>query len=121
MTKKLEAIVECDMFEAIDLNKDIPWTITEVDDEEESNDVEQEAKPKVEIPKVFSFRERMKRLSPHRLLVKERMKDQTISYVDLLHPDLLPARLEEDRVPQVCRRLESGRMKSKDEKATLDE
>ena len=36
-----------------------------MDDKEESNDVEQEAKPKVEIPKVLSFRERMKRLSPH--------------------------------------------------------
>ena len=73
--KKLEAIVECDMFEAIDLSKDIPWTITEVDDEEESNDVEQEAKPKVEIPKVLSFHERMKRFFPHQLLLKEQMKD----------------------------------------------
>ena len=63
--RKLEAIVECDMFEAVDLSKDIPWTITEVDDEEESNDMEQETKLKVEIPKVFSFHERMKRLSPH--------------------------------------------------------
>ena len=51
--KKLEAIVECDMFEAVDLSKDIPWMIIEVDNEEESNDMEQEAKPKVEIPKVL--------------------------------------------------------------------
>ena len=25
--KKLEATIECDMFEAVDLSKDIPWTI----------------------------------------------------------------------------------------------
>ena len=63
--KKLEATVECDMFEAVDLSIDIPWTITEMDNEEESNDVEQEAEPKVEIPKVLLFHEKMKRLSLH--------------------------------------------------------
>ena len=119
MPKKLEATIECDIFEAIDLSKDIPWTIIKLDDEEESNDVEQEAE--IEIPKVLSFCERMKRLSLHRLPLKERMKDQTISYVDLFHLDLFPARLEENHVPQVCRRLESRRMKSKDDRATLDE
>ena len=40
MPKKLEATIECDIFEAVDLSKNIPWTIIEVDDEEESNDVE---------------------------------------------------------------------------------
>ena len=111
----------CLSLKAVDLRKDIPWTITEMDDEEESNDVEQEAKPKVEIPKVLSFCERMKRLSLHQLPLKEWMKDQTINYVDLLRPDQLPTRLEEDRIPQVCRRLESWRMKSKDDTATSDE
>ena len=106
MPKKLEATIECDIFEAVDLNKDIPWMIIEVDNDEESNDVEQEVKPKVEIPKILSFRERMERLSPHRLSLKERMKDQTISYLDLLRSDALSTRLEENRVPQVCRRLE---------------
>ena len=53
------------MFQTVDLSKDIPWTITEVDDVEESNDVEQEAKSKVEIPKVLLFYKKMKRLSPH--------------------------------------------------------
>ena len=33
------------------------------------------------------------------------MKDRTISYVDLLRLDLLRARLEEDLLPQVFRRL----------------
>ena len=92
-----------------------------MDDKEESNDVEQQAESKIEIPKVLSFRERMKRLSPHQLPLKERMKDQTINYIDLFHSDPLPSRLEEDRVSQVCRRLKSRRVKSKDNRATLDE
>ena len=83
--------------------------------------MEQEAEPKVEIPNVLSFRKKMKRLSPHRLPMKEQIKNQTISYVDLFYLDPLLARLEENRVPQVHRRLESWRMKSKDDKATLEE
>ena len=71
----MEATVESEMFEAFDLSKDIPWTNIEVDDEEESIEVEQEAEPKVEIPKVLSFCKRMKRLSSHRLQLKEQMKD----------------------------------------------
>ena len=35
----------------------------------------------------------------------ERMKDHTISYVDLHRPDPLPLRLDEDLSPQGCRRL----------------
>ena len=64
--KKSEATVECEMFDAVDLNTDIPWTIIKMDDEEESNDVEQGTKPMAELTKVLSFRKRMKRLSPHR-------------------------------------------------------
>ena len=36
--KRFEAIVECEMFDAIDLSSDIPWTLTKMDDDEESND-----------------------------------------------------------------------------------
>ena len=91
--KRSEAIVECEMFDATDLSLDIPWPLTETDDDEESNDVEQGTKPMAELTEDLSFHERMKRLSPHRLPLKERMKDQTINYVNLLRPDLLPARL----------------------------
>ena len=70
-----------------------------MNDEEESNDVEQETEPKVEIPKVSSIYERMKRLSLHRLPLKEQMKNQTISYLDLLLLNLFLARLEENHVP----------------------
>ena len=87
------------MFDAVDLSTDIPWTITKMDDEEESKDVEQGTEPMAELTKALSFSERMKRLSPHRLPLKEWMKDRTISYVDLFHPDPLPARLEEDPMP----------------------
>ena len=38
--KRFEAIIECEMFDAIDLSSDIPWTLTKTDDDEESNDVE---------------------------------------------------------------------------------
>ena len=103
------------MFDAVDLSTDIPWTITEMDNEEESKDVEQGIKPMAELTKALSFSERMKRLSQHRLPLKERMKDRTISYVDLLCLDPLPARLEEDPMPRVSRRLAFRKMKSKEE------
>ena len=116
--KRSEAIVECEMFDAVDLSSDIPWTLTKTDDDEESNDVEQGTKPMAELTEHLSFRERMKRLSPHRLPLKERMKDRTISYVDLLHPHPLPTRLEQDPMPRVSRRLALQKMKSENRRAT---
>ena len=116
--KRSEAIVECEMFDAVDLSLDIPWTLTKTDDDEESNDVEQGTKSMAELTKDLSFHERMKRLSPHRLPLKERMKDQTISYIDLLCPDPLPGRLERGPMPRVSRRLALQKMKSQNERAT---
>ena len=115
--KRFEATVECEMFDAVNLSMDIPWTITEMDDEKESNNVEQGAEPMAELTKVLSFRERMKRLSPHWLSLKERMKDRIISYVDLFCPDPLPTRLE-DPMPRVSRRVALQKKKSKNERAT---
>ena len=46
------------------------------------------------------------------------MKDRTISYVDLLRPDPLLARLEENFMPRISRRLALQKMKSKEEEAT---
>ena len=37
--KRSKGIVECEMFNAVNLSMDIPWMITEMDNEEESNDV----------------------------------------------------------------------------------
>ena len=70
-----------------------------MDNEEESNNVEQGPEPMAKLPKVLSFCERMKRMSPHRLLLKKRMKDQTTNYIDSLCPDPFSARLEEDSIP----------------------
>ena len=116
--KMSEATIECKMFDAGNLSLDILWMITEMDNDEESKDVEQGTEPMAELTKVLSFCERMKRLSPHRLSLKERMKDRTISYVDLLHLDPHPARLEEDPMLQISRRLALQKMKSENEKAT---
>ena len=55
-----------------------------MDGEKESNDKEQEVKAMVEPLRTLFFCERMKRLSPHCLPQKKRMKDCIISYVDLL-------------------------------------
>ena len=54
-----------------------------MDVEENSIDMV-EVKLAVESSRTLSFCKRIKRLSMHRLLLKERMKDQMISYVDLL-------------------------------------
>ena len=48
----------------------------------------------VKSPRTLSFCERMKRLSPHCLSLKEWMKYGTITYIDLLHPNLLLARMD---------------------------
>ena len=46
------------------------------------------------------------------------MKDRTISYIDLLCPDPLPARLEQIPMPRVSRRLALQKMKSENGRAT---
>jgi hypothetical protein len=53
----------------------------------------------------LSFRKRMKILSPHRCLLKDRMKDKTVSYVDLLRPDPPPSRTTDEMKPEASKRL----------------
>ena len=72
--------------------------IIKMDNEEESNDVEQEAEPMTKTLKILLFCESMKRLSPHQLSLKGEMKDCIISYTDLLSLDLIPTRYEKDVV-----------------------
>ena len=67
MQKRSEAIVECEMFDIVDLSSDILWRLTKTNNDEESNDMEQGTKPMAELTEGLSFRERMKRLSPHQL------------------------------------------------------
>ena len=59
------------MFDVVDLSTNIPWMVIETDNEEESHDIEQKAKLVVESQKILLFCERMKRLSPHWLPLKE--------------------------------------------------
>ena len=75
------------MEDIIDLSADIAWTPIEMDGEEESNEEEQEVKDVADLPRTLLFRKKMKKLLPHRLPLKEQMKDQSISYIDLLCPD----------------------------------
>ena len=96
--------VDGDVDDVVDLNADIPWKTNDVDVEENSIDME-EVKIALESSRTLSFCERMKRLSPHRLPLKERMKDRTISYVDLLLPNPLPSRMDNEWKPRASRRL----------------
>ena len=66
-----------------------------MDSEDESLDME-EIKVVVKSPKATSVRESMRRLLFHHLLLKERMKDYTINYIDLLCSDPLPATSDEE-------------------------
>jgi len=53
-------------------------------DEDKSIKTEQEMKVVGESSKSLLFCERMRGLSPHRHPLKDRMRDKTISYIDLL-------------------------------------
>ena len=70
-----------------------------MDGEKELNDEEQEVKVMAEPLRTLLFWNRMKILLPHHLSLNKRMKDCTISYVDLLRLDPFPPRLDEDQVP----------------------
>ena len=63
----------------VDLNKD------------KSKKTEQEVKIVCESSKSLLFREMMRGLSPHRCPLKDRMRDKTISYIDLFRPGLPPS------------------------------
>ena len=103
--EQMESTTGCKVEDVIDLRADIVWTQIEMDGEEESNGEDEEVKDVADPSRALSFCEKMKRLSPHRLPLKERMKDCTISYVDLLRSDPLPRRDNDDPVQQGCRKL----------------
>ena len=95
------------MEDVIDLSTDIIWTPIEMDADEESNEKKLKVKDVVDRPRTLSFCEKMTKLLPHCLPLKESIKDRSISYVDLLPLDPYPTRLDEDPVPRVSRRLTS--------------
>ena len=75
--------------------------------EDKSIDTEQEVKVVGESPRSLSFRDRMRGLSPHRRPLKDRMRDKTVSYVDLLRPGPPPSRRDDEKKSEACRRMET--------------
>ena len=69
------------------------------------NNVEEEVKVVGKSSRYLLFRERMKRLLPHRCPLKDRMMDKTICYVDLFQPCPPPSRTDDEMKPQTSRRL----------------
>ena len=103
MEKDLTKCVGGDPNDVVDLGEDILRKPGDVDVEDNSFDIE-EIKVAGESSKTLSFHKKMRGLSPHRLPLKERMKDRKISYVDLLWPNLLP-KVDPRRKPRASTRL----------------
>jgi hypothetical protein len=74
--------------EAMYLTTGNRWTAKEVKRASNSVDIEEAPEVRVGSASTSRFREKMRRLSPHRPPLKERIKDWTISYVDLLEVDM---------------------------------
>jgi hypothetical protein len=102
--KDLTKCVDGNPNDVVDLSADILQKPDDVDMEDNSIDIE-EVKVTGESSRTLPFCKKMKGLSPHWLLLKEQMKERTISYVDLLRPDPLPPRMDPRRKPRVSTRL----------------
>ena len=96
--KDLTKNVGRDLNDMIDLNAD-----RNVDVEDTLIDIKI-VKVAEESSKILPIRKKMRGLLPHRLTLKERMKDRTISDVDLLHPNPLP-KMDPRRKPRASTRL----------------
>jgi len=101
--KDLTKCVGGDPNDVIDLSADILRKPGDVDVEDNLIDIE-EVKVAGESSKTLPIRKKMRELSPHRLPLKELMKDRTISYVDLLRPNPLP-KMDSRRKPGASTRL----------------
>jgi hypothetical protein len=69
----------------------VPENDTNVDEDKSNETEEEEVKVVGESSKSLSFRERMRALQPHHLPLKDRKKDKTVSYMDLLRPGPPPS------------------------------
>jgi hypothetical protein len=72
------------------MQEDMPEIDADLD-EDKSNETEEEVKVEGESSKSISFRERMRALPLHHLPLKDRKRDKTISYMDLLRPGPPPS------------------------------
>ena len=86
--KDLTKCVGGDPNDVVNLGGDILRKPGDVDVEDNSFDIEK-IKVAGESSKPLSFRKKIRGLLPHRIPLKDRMKDRTISYVDLLRPNPL--------------------------------
>ena len=59
--------------------------------EDKPKETKQKVKVVGESSKSHSFRERIRGLSPYHLPLKDRMRDKTVSYMDLLRPGPPPS------------------------------
>ena len=60
-------------------------------DEDKPNETEQDVKVVGEFSKSLSFREMMRKLSPHHRPLNDRMRNKAVSYIDLLRPGPPPS------------------------------
>ena len=74
------------------MNKDVPDQDADLD-EDNSKKMEHEVKVEGESLKYLSWRQKIRALPPHHLPLKERIKNKTISYMNLLRPNPPPSDL----------------------------
>ena len=98
MENDLTKSVGGDPNDVVDLSADILQNPGDVDVEDNLIDIE-EVNVTGESSRTLFFRKKRRGLSHHRLLLKEQIKDRTISYVNLLKPDPLPPKLDPRRRP----------------------
>ena len=71
--------------------EDVPEKDVDLD-EDKSNEMEEgEVKVEGESSNSLSFRKRIRGMTPHHLPLKDRKRDKTVSYIDLLRPGPPPS------------------------------
>ena len=72
--------------------------------EEKTINMDDEVTEVGESSKSLLFRKRMRGLEPHHLPLKDRLKDKTVSYIDLFQPSPPPSRRDDDTSRRMTKR-----------------
>ena len=72
--------------------------------EDKTTNMDDEAKEIEESSKFLSFRKMMKELSPHRLSLKDRLKDKTVPNTNVFRPDPPPSRRDDETSRRLAKR-----------------
>ena len=64
--------------------------------EEKTTNMDDEVNGVRESSRSLSFCKRMRELAPHHLLLKDRLKDKTVSYIDLFRPGPPPSKRDNE-------------------------